>query len=229
MYSPTHFQQLDPAALHALVLDHPLATLVLQSAQGLSADHVPLLLRPQAGGLGTLAGHVARANPLWRLADPTVDVLAVFQGPQAYITPQWYASKARDGRVVPTWNYAVVHVQGRLRAVDDPVWLRAQLEALTAQQERGFATPWTVADAPTEYTERLLQAIVGIEIAITGWSGKWKVSQNQPPANQRSVVAGLQAQGSEAAGTLADWVAQACPAVRAEPGLAPAAPNKPKA
>ncbi|MES2889924.1 MAG: FMN-binding negative transcriptional regulator [Pseudomonadota bacterium] len=222
MYSPSQFHQLDPAALQSLVVDHPLATLVLQSPQGLSADHVPLMLRPQEGGLGALAGHVARANPLWRLASPTVDVLAVFQGPQAYISPQWYATKPRDGRAVPTWNYAVVHVQGQLRAMEDPVWLRAQLDELTAQQERRFLQPWSLADAPPEYTDRLLQAIVGIEITITGWSGKWKVSQNQPPVNQRSVVVGLQAQATEAASTMADWVVQACPGARSEPAaLAP--------
>lgn len=221
MYSPAQFHQIDPAALQSLVLNYPLATLVLQSPQGLSADHVPLLLRPQADGLGTLAGHVARANPLWRLAGPTVDVLAVFQGPQAYISPQWYATKPQDGRAVPTWNYAVVHVQGQLRAIEDPRWMRAQLDELTAQQERRFLHPWSLSEAPREYTDRLLQAIVGIEITVTGWSGKWKLSQNQPPVNQRSVVGGLQAQASEAASTMADWVVQACPGARAEP-VAPA-------
>ena len=193
MYLPQHFEQPDPAALRLLMQAHPLAALVTHAADGgFSADHIPLEFVAGAGEHGTLRGHVARANPLWRHAGGRA-VLAVFQGPQAYISPTWYATKAATHKVVPTWNYAVVHAQGRLRAIEDTDWLLALVTRLTTQHEAGRNPPWAVADAPADFVQQMLRAIVGIEIALTGLVGKWKVSQNRGQADRHGVTAGLAA------------------------------------
>jgi transcriptional regulator len=191
MYTPKHFEQPRTGVMHELMRARPLATLVALASNGLEANHIPLHLVDTPAPFGTLRGHVARANPLWRDFNKDVEVLAIFHGPDSYITPSWYATKQETGKVVPTWNYAVAHAYGTLRIIDDATWVRAQLEALTNHNEAGFAHPWSVSDAPHEYTEKLIESIVGFEIVITGLSGKWKVSQNQPAQNQASVIAGL--------------------------------------
>ena len=191
MYVPRHFDESRVDVLHDLICARPLATLVTLSSDGLTANHVPLLISAEPVPLGTLRGHVARSNPIWTDITKGVEVLAVFHGPDAYISPSWYPTKAETGKVVPTWNYAVVHACGTLRVVDDPLWLRANLEALTAHNESAFAEPWHVSDAPPDFTERLIAAVVGIEIVITRLTGKWKVSQNQPHQNQVDVARGL--------------------------------------
>ncbi len=201
MYLPPHFEQTDPVALHALMRDHALATLVHLGPDGPDADHVPLELDAAAGPQGTLRGHVARANPLWRTAAGQ-PVLAVFQGPQAYVTPSWYPSKAATHKVVPTWNYAVVHARGVLQAVEDAPWLLALVSRLTAQHEAPRSQPWAVADAPEDYVQRMLGAIVGIEIPLTQLTGKWKLSQNRDGADRGGVVQGLAA-GTDAAQAMA--------------------------
>jgi transcriptional regulator len=207
MYIPSHFEESRPDVLHELMRERPLATLVTASAAGLEANHLPLHWSPEPAPLGTLRGHVARANPLWRqLAPDGAAVLAIFHGPQAYVTPSWYPAKAEHGRVVPTWNYVVVHAHGTLRAVDDAAWLRAQLAALTAASEAGRAPPWQVADAPAEFVDRLIAGIVGIEIAISRIEGKSKVSQNQSAANRAGVVRGLRADGDAGALDMAAWI-----------------------
>lgn len=206
MYLPAHFEESRRDVLHALMRARPFATLVSQGDEGPAADHLPLYLAAEAGPYGALRGHVARANPLWQRAADR-QVLAIFHGPQAYVSPSWYASKREHGKVVPTWNYAVVHARGRLRAIDDPAWLRAQLEALVARHEAGFAAPWRIADAPPDYVERMVAAIVGIEIPIGELTGKWKISQNQPAANRAGVVAGLAQQDSAEARWIAELVA----------------------
>ena len=178
MYLPSHFEETRPEVLHALLRSHPLATLVTQTAQGLEANHIPLYVRLLADGSASLVGHVARANPIWRETDWSVPVLAVFQGPQHYISPGWYATKQEHGKVVPTWNYAVVHARGTLQVRDDAAWILQQMKELTAQQESAMSHPWRVEDAPADYTERLLAAVVGIEIPMVTLTGKWKVSQN---------------------------------------------------
>jgi transcriptional regulator len=192
--------------MHELIRSHPLATLVTLSSDGLNANHIPLHLSESPTPFGTLRGHVDRANPI--LGDLTKDIeaLAVFHGPDTYITPSWYATKKETGKVVPTWNYAVVHAYGFLRVVDDAAWLRTQLETLTAHNEVSFPKPWTVSDAPHEHIERIMAAIVGIEMVITRLVGKWKVSQNQPSQNQASVVAGLEASGLPGASAMAALV-----------------------
>jgi transcriptional regulator len=203
MYIPSHFEESRLDVLHALIRERPLATLVSMSPAGLDANHMPLLLSPEPAPLGTLRGHVARANPLCRDLVPDAEVLAIFHGPQAYITPTWYPSKAETGKVVPTWNYAVVHAHGKLRCVDDAIWLRAHLERLTAHNEAAHAEPWQVADAPSDFIHQLIGAVVGVEIVVTRLAGKWKVSQNQPDANQAGVISGLRAEGGAEALTMA--------------------------
>ena len=205
MYLPAHFAESRADVMHALIHARPFATLVTQGAAGPDANHLPLHLDANSSPQGTLSGHVARANPLWREADGT-GVLAIFHGPQAYVTPSWYPSKREHGKAVPTWNYVVVHARGRLRVVDDAIWLRRQLELLVDSHESGFADPWRIADAPRDYIDKMLAAIVGIEIEITDLTGKWKLSQNQAEANRAGVVAGLRGQESAEGIAVADLI-----------------------
>jgi len=206
MYIPGQFEETSVDAMHELMRVRPLATLVTLSADGLNANHIPLHLSDLPAPYGTLQGHVTRANPLLDDLENDIEALAVFHGPDTYITPSWYASKKETGKVVPTWNYAVVHAYGFLRVVDDAVWLRAQLEALTTHNEASFPEPWAVADAPHEYTQKLISHIVGIEMVISRLSGKWKVSQNQPQQNQASVIEGLKASKLENSTAMAGLV-----------------------
>ncbi|PPD47060.1 MAG: transcriptional regulator [Methylotenera sp.] len=191
MYVPAHFEETKIEMLHDLIVAHPLATLVTMTSNGINANHIPLHLVQEAGQYGTLQGHVARANPVWSDLVNNVEALVIFQGPSSYITPSWYPTKQEHGKVVPTWNYVTVHAYGALRVIDDPVWVKTQLESLTVQQEALFDKPWAVSDAPVEFTDKMIGAIVGIEILITKLIGKWKVSQNQPTLNQAGVVQGL--------------------------------------
>ena len=195
MYIPKQFEETNVEVMHQLIRDYPLATVVTHASAGLAANHIPLHLSEAPAPYGVLRGHMARANPLLGEIGQGVEALAIFHGPQAYITPSWYASKRETGKVVPTWNYAVVHAYGQLRTVDDPAWLRAQLDMLTAHNEASFPEPWTIADAPADYIDKIMTAIVGIEMVITRLLGKWKVSQNQPTQNQVGVIAGLKASG----------------------------------
>jgi transcriptional regulator len=195
MYLPKHFEEQRVDVMHGLIRARPLATLVTQSAAGLNADHVPLLISESPAPFGTLLGHIARANPLAAHVAHGAEALAVFHGPEAYISPSWYATKRETGKVVPTWNYAAVHAYGVLRVVEDASWLRDLLDRLTAHNEAPFAAPWSVADAPADYIEKSMKAIVGIEVTITRLAGKWKVSQNQPAENRAGVVEGLKAKG----------------------------------
>jgi transcriptional regulator len=161
-----------------------------------------------ANGLVRLVGHVARANRLWHEHPAEVPVLAIFHGPQAYVTPSWYPGKQAHGKAVPTWNYVAVHVRGHLRVVDDADWLRAQLDALVLEHEASFVDPWQVTDAPADYIEKMISAIVGIEIEIIAMQGKWKLSQNQPTANRAGVIAGLHQQNQPEATAVAALMAR---------------------
>lgn len=196
MYLPKHFAETDVDMLHALMCAYPLATVITHTADGPTADHLPLHLSAPCSRLGTLRGHIARANPLGDHDTSLMEVLVIFHGPHAYITPAWYPSKTATGMVVPTWNYVVVHAYGTLRIIDDADWLRTHLTALTTQHEAPLAQPWLLEDAPHDFIQRMLQGVVGIEITITRLTGKWKTSQNQPVANQAGVIAGLQASES---------------------------------
>jgi len=196
MYLPPHFEESRVEVLHDLVRAYPLATIVTLSTDGLNANHIPLQLSQGPGEFGTLRGHVARCNPLLRDLARSAETLAVFHGPQRYVSPSWYPTKHEHGRAVPTWNYAVVHAYGSLRAVDDPAWLRSLLASLTGEQEAPFAAPWSVSDAPPEFIDQTMGAIVGIEMVVTKLIGKWKVSQNQPAQNQIGVATGLRELGA---------------------------------
>jgi transcriptional regulator len=218
MYLPSHFDEQRPDVLHKLVHDHPLGLLITladtHTGAGLQANPVPFFLDADpAGGPGILRAHVARANPVWREARADVETLVVFQGAQAYISPNWYAAKAEHGKVVPTWNYVTVQARGSLRAVDDAQWLRAFVGRLTQHHEATQARPWAVTDAPPEYIDSMLRAIVGIEIVLSSLVGKWKVSQNRPVADRAGVVHGLHASedAPAASSTMADWVGSFIP------------------
>ena len=204
MYQPPHFREERLEIQHALIRAHPLALLVSSGDAGLEVNPVPFLLDATASALGTLRAHVARANPQW----PGREALVVFQGVDAYVTPSWYASKREHGKVVPTWNYAIVQAGGRPRVVEDPVWLGAQIRALTAQEERTRAEPWAVDDAPAAFVAAQIKGIVGIEIPIARIEGKWKASQNRPPADREGVAAGLEGVAGEAALAMARLVCE---------------------
>jgi len=191
MYVPKHHEETDVSVLHALVKAHPLGTWVTHGEGELIVNHIPFLLDATRGKHGTLFGHVARANRVWQSYSTTVNSIVVFQGAEAYITPSWYPSKHAHGKAVPTWNYTVVHAHGLPRVIEDREWLLAHLNQLTDVHEAEQALPWKVSDAPQEFTDRLLQAIVGIEIPIERLVGKWKVSQNRPDPDKLGVVAGL--------------------------------------
>lgn len=206
MYQIAAFREERIDVMHALIRAHPLATLVTCAGRTLEANHLPLLIDPSPAPHGTLRGHVARANPLWRQPHAGGEALAIFQGPQTYVTPSWYPSKRETGRVVPTWNYAVVHAYGPLIVRDDRDWLRDLVSRLTDQQEGGLPQPWGIGDAPAEYIERMLAAIVGIELPIARLEGKWKVSQNRLDADRAGVIDGLAGRGDPQAQAMADLV-----------------------
>jgi transcriptional regulator len=198
MYLPKHFEQTDRSALIALMVERPLATLIVATPDGATADLLPLEFDAAAN---TLRGHVARANPLWKHAG--AQALAVFQGPEAYVSPGWYASKREHGKVVPTWNYTMVQARGPLRAVQDAPWLHALVTRLTDHHERTQAQPWAVSDAPDDYVAQMLRAIVGIEIPLDSLVGKWKVSQNRSAVDREGTAQGLAATQPEMAALVA--------------------------
>jgi len=208
MYVPAQFRKDDVAMLHALIREHSLATLVTLGANGLVANHIPMEIDPDPLPWGTLRGHVARANPVWQSYAKDVQALAIFVGPQTYITPSWYRTKQETGKVVPTWNYAVVHAYGHLGIVEDRTWLRNLVERLTRTHEAGRQLSWSVTDAPDDFIEGQLKGIVGLEICIARLEGKWKVSQNREPTDRTGVVSGLRAAADGDSQAMADLVAK---------------------
>lgn len=190
MYQPAHHREDRLEIQHQLIECHPLGLLISAGSTGLVANAIPFLLRRTSGPRGTLQAHMARANGQWRELEGQ-EVLVVFQGPQAYVSPSFYATKRETGMVVPTWNYVMVQARGVARLRTDPEWLEAQIGVLTSQREASRTPSWSVRDAPRKYIEGLLRAIVGIEIGIEAIDGKWKLSQNRPEADRRGVVEGL--------------------------------------
>jgi transcriptional regulator len=186
MYNPAAFRETRPEALIEAIAAYPLATLITTGARGLDATHLPMLYRD-----GVLRGHVARANPQWQEYTAGTEALAIFSGPQHYISPNWYPAKQEHSRVVPTWNYVAVHARGALTIHDDREWLRDFVTALTDEHERTSASPWRVSDAPAEYIDGQLRAIVGVEMQVAGLEGKWKLSQNRGTADVEGVIEGL--------------------------------------
>jgi transcriptional regulator len=206
MYTPRHFEETRVDVLHRLMRDEPFAALVTLGPDGLNANHLPLELDDHPAPFGTLRGHVSRANRVWQEPPSGVEALAIFEGPQHYVTPAWYPTKEETGKVVPTWNYVVVHAYGTPRFIEDPSWLRAHLEQLTNRHEADRAVPWQVSDAPDDYLQGLLKGIVGFEMAITRLTGKWKVSQNRAAVDRAGVAAGLRDAGDPTSAAMADLV-----------------------
>jgi transcriptional regulator len=208
MYVPRIFEERRPEVLHSLIREYPLGTLVVMTANGLEANHLPFEIDPGPAPHGVLNAHVARANPVWREFDSGVEALVVFNGPQSYVSPGWYPTKQESGKGVPTWNYVVVHARGTLHVMDDPVRARAHLEQLTAHHEAGRPHPWKITDAPADYIEQMLKQVVPIEIRLTQLFGKWKVNQNRVDRDRSSVVQGLLDEPRTAAREMADVVAR---------------------
>jgi transcriptional regulator len=197
LYNPPAFRVEDRDIVQAHIEQTGLAMLITNGGDGPLVSHVPLLLDRKRGTHGTLLGHMAKANPQWQSGDLSVDAVAVFPGPDAYISPSWYASKQEHGRVVPTWNYAVIHARGRLQFFDDPAWILEAVERLTRRHEAARAEPWAVSDAPEPFVQSQLTAIVGLELEITSLEGKRKVSQNRDNADREGVIKGLGENGDE--------------------------------
>lgn len=192
MYTPKQFQVEDTAEVHALMRAHPFAVLVTHGSDGIVATHLPTVLKVDgASPLGRIECHVARPNPQWRTFAADTDALMIFQGPEAYIRPGWYPSKAEHDKVVPTWNYAVAHVYGRLDVVQDQAWLLAHVTELTRQQEAHLSAPWATSDAPESYLAMMMRGIVGLKLPIARLEGKAKMSQNREPRDRAGVVRGL--------------------------------------
>jgi transcriptional regulator len=195
LYLPTHFKETRTDVLHALMRARPLCTLVTLSESGLVANHLPVQTLDEPAPLGCIRGHIARANPLWREYRSESPALAIFQGPQVYISPSFYPSKAETGEVVPTWDYAVVHAGGTLRFIDDTQWLRGFVAGLTDTHEAPRAQRWKIDDAPPAYIDKMLKLIVGFEFSILRLAGKWKVSQNRTQPDRQGVIQNLQNAG----------------------------------
>jgi transcriptional regulator len=208
MYMPAHFEETRPEVLRQLVAEHPLGALVTLGPEGLNANHLPFLLEPEAGDRGRLIAHVARNNRAWQdvSADHQTDSLVIFQGASAYVSPNWYATKRETHRVVPTYNYAVVHAYGRVIVHEDAKWLRGAVGKLTKRMEASQPVPWKMGDAPADYLDAQLANIVGIEIPISRLIGKWKVSQNRPEADRIGAAAGLRSTGDPGDAAMADLV-----------------------
>lgn len=196
MYTPTHFNMTNTDALHRVIREHPLGILVTSTAGGLDANHLPFALDAAGGGLGILMAHVARANPVWQQCQDGAEVLVIFRGAQAYISPNWYPSKHETHRQVPTWNYEVVHAHGRLRVRDDEKFVRGVVARLTRTHEAAEVKPWKMGDSAPEYIDAMLQVIVGIEVVIERLEGKAKLSQNREARDRLQAAATLEQRGA---------------------------------
>jgi transcriptional regulator len=204
LYAPPAFKVEDLGLLHDHMDRTGLALLITVGDEGPLVSHLPLLLDRREGSKGVLIGHLARPNPQVHRSRLDLPAVAIFQGPDAYVSPGWYQTKREHGRVVPTWNYAVVHARGTLRLIDDAEWLRDAVGRLTARHEGTFEKPWSVADAPPKFIDGQLKGIVGVELAIEALEGKYKLSQNRSIADQEGVVAGLERRATASERATAD-------------------------
>jgi transcriptional regulator len=206
MYLPKHFEVTSVPTMHSFIEQNPFGTLVCQTSLGMVANHIPFELDVVSGDHGVLRAHVARANPIWQQAASGVEVLVIFQGIDSYITPSWYPTKKIAGKAVPTWAYAITHAYGEVKFIQDAAWLHGLVSRLSNTQEADRPEPWSVSDAPSDYVDKLLGAIVGVEIKITRLEGKWKVDQNKQAVDRAGVAAGLKAQGDKKSLVLAELV-----------------------
>lgn len=206
VYLSDHFAETRPEAIRRLIAERPLATLVTLGPEGIAANHIPLLLDATRSEFGTLIGHVARNNDVWREGHHAGASLAVFGSADAYVSPTWYPTKQKTHEVVPTWNYAVVHAYGELIVHDDEKWVRGVVGRLTKAMEAAQPAPWKMADAPPDYVKGMLESIVGIEIPVSRFVGKWKVSQNRSDADRTGAVAGLRSSGDPGDADMADLI-----------------------
>ena len=211
MYVPAHFEENRPEVLHQLISDQPFGTLVTTGPNGLDANHLPFEFAPAEGSHGKLRAHVARANPVWQEVASQPDTLVIFQGPAAYISPNWYPSKHEAHRQVPTYNYMVVHAHGKIVVRDDEAFVRGLVARLTRAMEANEPRPWKMGDAPADYISQMLGAIVGIEIEVTRLVGKWKLGQNKEARDRRGAVDALLASGGEAQEAVAEAMLNAPP------------------
>lgn len=211
MYIPASFLETRPEVIRAVIEHHPLATLITVGSGGIAASHLPLIYDPEGGPHGVLRGHLARANPQWKTHQPQFEALAIFSGPEHYVTPTWYPSRRAHGKVVPTWNYVVVHARGPLRFTEEKAWLLHNVSTLTDAQEKSLNPPWRVSEAPSQFIDDMLKDIVGVEMQITTLEGKWKVSQNRPVADRHGVVEGLEKSAAPEAREMARLVNERIP------------------
>jgi transcriptional regulator len=195
MFLPDHFRVEDVAEMHALMRARPFAALVSTTQAGLYGTHLPTVLKEE-GAFGAIECHLSRANPHWKDLAEGGEAMMIFQGPDGYITPNWYATKAATGKAVPTWNYAIVHAYGRPAVMKEKDWLLRHVTELSDQQERSEAHPWKVSDAPASYVDVMLRGIIGFRFEITRLEGKWKMSQNRESQDRVRVVEGLKARAS---------------------------------
>lgn len=200
MYIPPHFAQANPDELDRIIRAHPLGTIIRSGSAGLDADHVPFEFDPAAGPLGKLSAHVARANPLWQDCPTGTEVLVIFRGAEAYVSPNWYPSKHEAHRQVPTWNYEVVHAHGRLVILDDERFVRGLVARLTRRHEAEEPRPWKMGDSAPEFIDEMLGKIVGIEVEITSLTGKSKLGQNKEARDRLNAADKLVAKGQEELG-----------------------------
>ena len=205
MYIPAKFKQDNIEDLVSIMQQYPFATLVANSYDGIEATHFPVLLE-QINGELVLKAHVAKANKIWEKVESGSDVLVIFNGPNSYISPNYYPTKAENGRAVPTWNYVVVHAKGKVSYSHDPEWIYRVIDKLTTEHELNLDTPWSISDAPETFIDKMLPAIVGLEIKINSIVGQWKLSQNQPEVNKHGVISGLDALGDHTSTTMAAMV-----------------------
>ena len=209
MYLPAQFTEARVPVLHDAIRQARLGTLVTLGGAGLEASHVPMLIDPEPAPYGTLSGHVSRANPQWRCAAAGVKALAMFLGPDAYISPAWYATKRQTGKVVPTWNYVAIHAYGEVRFFEDAERLLRLVTRLTETHEAGRPEPWAVTDAPPEFIRAQLKGIVGFEVSILRLEGKWKMSQNRPAEDRAGAIEGLRREGGAGEAAVAEIMAAA--------------------
>ncbi|WP_163833460.1 FMN-binding negative transcriptional regulator [Spartinivicinus ruber] len=206
MFIPKAFEQNNTDCLINLIREYPFATLITVSeVEGIEANQIPLLFT-QDEDKKYLQGHIAKANSLWKSVKNGSEVLVIFNGPNGYISPNYYPTKHETGKAVPTWNYVTVHVRGRLSFIHDTDWNKEMIDRLTVEHEASQKTPWTLNDAPEGYIEKMLQAIIGVKVEITSIVGKWKLSQNQPEKNRNGVIKGLLGQDQSNASVMASWV-----------------------